>query len=525
MAPSSVLESGPETDQAAGPGRKGHPGWTLVAVALGVMMVGLDGTVVSIANPYIARSLHASLADLQWVTNAYLLVLAILLIPMGYLGDRYGRRLVFLIGVAGFGLSSLAVGLVGSTGGVIGFRALQGAFGAMLMPNSLALVRSAFPVHRLNRAVGVWGGASALSVAAGPIVGGLFVQHVSWESVFYLNVPVGLIALVVGIAVLGESRAEARALFDAVGTGLLAAGLFGLVFGLIKTSSWGWGSASSWAFIAGGLAILGIFGLYESRTPVALLPMRLFRNLSISVGTITVTLAFFALFGVLFFVTLYLQNVHGYDAVSAGVHMLPLTAVFVVASPLGGLLNERFGPRVVVPAGMAAVGVGMLLLLTLQPESGYIHLWPSFLLVGLGVAIVIVASADAIVANAPRADAGVAGGLQSTAVQFGGVLGTSILGSILATTVGSRLIPSLMAHGVPAPVAHGLSGAAPAVTEGVAPVVPGAPGSLQQAVTAGSHAAFVSGLHEAILLAAIVAFVAAVMGLFIRRGAGPVPVV
>jgi EmrB/QacA subfamily drug resistance transporter len=496
---------------------RGHPGWTLVAVALGVMMVGLDGTVVSIANPYIARSLHGSLPDLQWVTNAYLLVLAVLLIPMGYLGDRFGRKKVFLVGVAGFALMSLSVGLVGSIAGVIAFRALQGAFGAMLMPNSLAIIRKTFPPEKLNGAVGIWGGATAISVAAGPIIGGLLVQHVSWESVFYVNVPVGLVALVIGGLLLAESRVEALGRFDSVGLGLLGVGLFGIVFGLIKASAWGWTDARTLALLAGGVGVLALFALVETKIAEPLLPMRLFRRRSITFGTITVLLGFFALFGVLFFVTLYLQNVHGYDPVQAGVHMLPLTAVFVVASPLGGVLNQRFGPRLVVPVGMLMVGVGLLLLLSLQPESSYIHLWPAFVLVGTGVGMVIVASSDAIVANAPEDDAGVAGGLQSTALQLGGVLGTSILGSILVTRVGSMLLGSLVGAGVPSQVASQLRPATGLVAQGAAPHVAGAPAALQRAITAGAHHAFMSGLHIAILVAAVAAFAAAALGLLLQR--------
>ncbi len=498
-------------------GRRGHPAWTLVAVALGVMMVGLDGTVVAIANPYIARSLHGSLADLQWVTNAYLLVLAVLLIPMGYLGDRFGRKRIFLVGVAGFALMSLSVGLVGSIAGVIAFRALQGVFGAMLMPNSLAIIRNTFAPEKLNSAVGIWGGATAISVASGPIVGGLLVEHVSWQSVFYVNVPVGALALAIGLFLLAESRVESPGRFDVGGLALLGAGLFGIVFGLIKASAWGWGDARTLALLVGGTALLGLFGLVEARSAEPLLPMRLFRRRSITFGTVTVLLGFFAMYGVLFFVTLYLQNVHGYDPVEAGVHMLPLTAVFVVASPLGGLLNQRFGPKLVVPMGMAMVGVGLLLLLSLQPQSGYVHLWPSFVLVGIGVGMVIVASSDAIVANAPTDDAGVAGGLQSTALQLGGVLGTSILGSVLVTRVGSVLVGTLLRSGVPGVVATRLSVATQLVAQGAAPPLAGAPKALQQAVVVGSHHAFMTGLHLAILVAAVAAFVAAVLGLLLQR--------
>jgi EmrB/QacA subfamily drug resistance transporter len=497
---------------------RGSNAWTLVSVAFGVIMVGIDGTVVAIANPYIGRSLHGSLSDLQWVTNAYLLALAVLLIPMGKLGDRYGRRLLFLIGVTGFALSSLAVGLVGSIGGVIIFRAIEGGFGAMLLPNTLAIIRATFPPERLNRAVGIWGGASGISVAAGPIVGGLLVEHISWQSVFFINVPVGALALVIGLLVLRESRASGPlGRPDLAGVAFLGTGLFGIVFGLIKAETWGWGSGYTLGFLLGGLVLLGGFALAERGKATALVPLRLFRNRSISFAAISVAMTFFAMYGVLFFVTLYLENIRGLDPVTAGVYLLPLTAMFVIASPAGALLNEKLGPRAAIPFGMVCVGVAMLLLLSLQPHSGYIHLWPAFLLVGVGVGVVVVAASDAIVANAPVADAGVAGGLQSTAFQLGGVIGTSVLGSILATRIAARFIPTFVAHGVPLKLATALKRAAPLVTEGVAPSGHGIPRGLHTAVVASTNAAFLGGLKEALAIAAIVSFVAAGIGLFVRR--------
>lgn len=514
QAPGAVPVGG---EAASGARRRGREGWTLVSVAFGVIMVGLDGTVVAIANPYIGRSLHGSLGDLQWITNAYLLSLAVLLVPMGNLGDRIGRKKVFLTGVVGFALSSLGVGLVGSITGVIALRAVQGVFGAMMMPNTLGIIRNTFPPDRLNRAVGIWGGSSAISIAGGPIVGGLLVEHVSWQSVFYLNVPVGAVALAIGLAVLAESRDPAPRRFDVAGLVLLAGGLFGVVFALVKAEQWGWTAGRTLGLLLGGLALLGVFAVVESRLDHALLPMRLFRSRSLSIGTMAVLLEFFAMYGVLFFVTLYLQNVHGFDPVSAGVHLLPLTAMFMVASPLGAFLNEKAGGRVAVPLGMASLGVGLLLLLSLQPGSSYDHLWPSFLLVGLGVGIVVVASSDAIVANAPVQDGGLAGGLQSTAVQLGGVLGTSVLGSILATKVANTFVPSLLAHGVPAAVAGKLQAAHQLVTEGVAPHLANAPVALNAAVTAGANASFMSGLHLALLVGTAVCFAGAVLGLAIGR--------
>jgi EmrB/QacA subfamily drug resistance transporter len=507
---------GPVPGPRAG-GLRGNPVWTLVTVGLGVAMVGVDATIVLMANPYIARGLHCSLSDLQWVTNAYLLALAVLLVPMGKLGDRYGHRLLFLIGVAGFGLGSIGVGLVGSIGGVIAFRAIQGVFGAMLMPNTLAIVRSAFPKDRLNGAVGIWGGAAAVSVAAGPVVAGLLVQHASWEWCFYINGPLGILTIALGLFLLAESRNPHHVPhFDFPGIALVGAGLFCVTFGLVKANGWGWGDAKTIGLLAGGVVLLVMFGLVEQRAAVPLVPMRLFRNWQITFGSLAVVLVFFSLYGVLFFVSLYLQNVHGYDPVGAGMRILPLSVTFMVACPLGGYLNDRFGSRVAVPLGMLLVSLGLLGLLWLEPASPYLRLWVPFVVLGFGIGIVVVSASTAIVSNAPVADAGIAGSLQSTSLQIGGVLGTSVLGSVLATRVGSSLFSSLTSAGVPAPYALGLERAKQLVAQGVAPQLKGAPLALQRAVVAGSHASFMTGMHLATLVAAVVSLVGVGVGFLVR---------
>src|SRR5580693_1014392 len=232
---------------------RGSPPLTLLAVALGVMMVALDGTIVAVANPAIQSHLHASLAGIQWISNAYLLALAVSLIPAGKAGDRFGHKKVFLTGVAGFAASSAAIGLAGSIAGsitlVIAFRALQGVFGAMLQPTALALLRRTFPAERLNGAIGVWGAVIGASTAAGPIVGGLLVQHIGWEACFYANVPVGAAALIMGLLLLKETLAAAAGSFDIPGIAALAGALFALIFGLIKGPDFGWGSARTLGFL------------------------------------------------------------------------------------------------------------------------------------------------------------------------------------------------------------------------------------------------------------------------------------
>ncbi|MEV6342532.1 MFS transporter [Actinoplanes sp. NPDC051851] len=501
-------------------GRRGNPWLSLIAVAFGLFMVGLDGSVVSIANPEIGRDLGASTAELQWVTNSYLLALAAALILGGKLGDRFGRRTYYLIGVAGFTLSSVAIGLAGSIEGVIAFRAAQGFFGALLMPNTLGILRAVFPPKRFGMAVGIWAMVSSVSTALGPIVGGLLVQHVNWESVFYINAPVGVIALIVSALVLPESRnSTGKHRFDVPGVLLLAVGLLVLVFAVVKGETWGWGSGSTLGSIAAGLVILAVFGYYETRIEHPLLPMRLFRSPALTIGAVITAINFFTLLGSIFYIMLYLQNVRGYTPVMAGVLTLPLSLASVVASPLGAALTDRFGPRLTMPLGMALQGAASFGLLLLGTDSSYNVMWPSFIGLGLGVGMVMAASSEAIVGNAPVKDGGVAGGLQATMLQIGGALGTSVLVSLISARVSSTLVPSLVSAGVPSPLASGLTAAKDAVAMGVAPVSSDMSAEIRAAVVDGAGQAFVNGVHTAALTAGVLCLVGALVAVIgIRRG-------
>jgi EmrB/QacA subfamily drug resistance transporter len=518
-----ILARAPADSEGAGSAIAGGPtrtdAWlTLVAVALGVVMVGLDATVVAIANPYIGASLHASLSDLQWITNSYLLALAVLLIVGGRLGDRYGRRRVFLVGVVGFALASVGVGLVGTISGVIVLRAVQGAFGALLLPNTLALLRVAFPPDQLNSAIGIWSSSSALAIAGAPIVGGLLVEHVSWQSVFYLNVPVALVTCAVGVLVLRESRDEVHQRVDVVGVMILATSLFGLVFGIVKAQTWGWGSPRILGLLAVGMALLTIFVLVELRMDAPLVPPRVFRIRSVSLGVVTVMLSFFALFAVLFFVSLYLQNVLGLSAVGAGIRTLPLTLAFAAMSPLAARATSRMGPGRAITVGLLLVSGALFGLSVLEPTSSYLELVPSLAALGVGLGLVVVASAEAIIGNIPVDDSGMAGGLQATAVQLGGVLGASVLGTIVASRSAAVLPGKLAAAGLSSSAVRRLLVGASRVSQGLSADQAGTTRDARLHVTAGSHAAFMSGFHVAILVGAVVALLGAAAGMFIRPG-------
>ncbi|WP_329206279.1 MFS transporter [Streptomyces sp. NBC_00683] len=503
-------------------GRRANPWLTLIAVAVGLFMVNLDSSVVAIANPEIGRDLGASTADLQWVTNAYLIAMAALLILGGKLGDRFGRHTVYLVGTLGFTLASVAIALSGSIEGVITFRAVQGLFAALLIPNTLGLLRAVFPPRKFGMAVGLWAMVASCSTALGPIVGGLLIEHVNWESVFYINAPIGVFALLFGLFVLPRSKdSTGNHRFDVPGVLLLAVGLVALIFGVVKGETWGWTSGGTLGSMAAGLALLAFFCRYESRREHPLLPMRLFRNRSLAIGTIVTAINFFVMLGVIFFVMLYLQNVRGFSPVESGVRTLPFSLATVVAAPLGAALTQRFGPRLTMPAGMALQAAAALWMLTWDTSSPYAALWPPFLAIGLGVGIVMSASSDAIVGNAPRKDGGVAGGLQATSLQIGGAFGTSVLVSLISGKVGSTLTGELTSAGVPAGAATGFEEAKDAVSMGVPPVSAGMPAQLRAAVIEGSGNAFMNGVHTALVVtAALCAAGALLAGFGMRRRTG-----
>jgi EmrB/QacA subfamily drug resistance transporter len=498
--------------------RYGNPWWSLIAVALGVMMVGLDATIVSVANPTIGRHFHASLPGLQWVTNGYLLALAVTLIPSGKLGDRFGRKPLFAIGVVGFAVTSVACGLSSSIGELIAFRVLQGLSGALLMPQSLAILRAAFPVERLAAAVGIWAMTSSVAISAGPILGGLLVQHVSWRSIFYVNAPVAAVCVVVTSLVVRNSRDETgHHGLDPLGMALLSGSLFALVYGVIQAEQHSWSHTSAVTFLAAAVVLLGAFIAWERRATDPYIPLSLFRSRQLSSGVATVMAVQFALFGVIFYIALYLQRVHGFTPLQAGVRMLPATVLLGVGSAVSGYVVDRIGPRVPLLFGAVVVTGGLVGLVGLKPHTPYSSIWPFLAIIGLGVGPIITGSTQAIVGSAPEEQAGIAGGLQSVAFQVGGVLGTSVLGSIVTSRVTSLLPGKLMAAGVPAALADQLKSTSHAVAQGVVAIPQGVSASTRAAITNGSFTAFTKSLGTAMIVSAAVLAIVAVVSFLVVR--------
>ncbi|MGW0205208.1 MFS transporter [Streptomyces sp. NPDC003233] len=513
-APEAPLESPPAA------GLRGHPWLTLITVAVGVMMVALDGTIVAIANPAIQKDLGATFAQVQWITNGYFLALAVSLITAGKLGDRFGHRQTFLIGVTGFAAASGAIGLSHSIAAVVSFRVFQGLFGALLMPAALGLLRATFPAEKLNMAIGIWGMVIGASTAGGPILGGVLVEHVNWQSVFFINVPVGALALILGVLILRDHRAEnAPRSFDLLGIALLSGAMFCLVWALIKAPTWGWGDGRTWLFIGASVVLFAAFSFWETRVAEPLIPLGLFRSVPLSAGVVLMVLMAIAFMGGLFFVTFYLQNVHGMSPIDAGLHLLPLTGMMIVGSPLAGAAITKLGPRIPLAGGMAATAIAMYGMSTLKADtgSGVMSIW--FALLGLGLAPVMVGATEVIVGNAPMELSGVAGGLQQAAMQIGGSLGTAVLGAVMASKVDSDLPGNWTGAGLPQLTPGQLGKASEAVQVGVAPVPKGVPDQIAAKITEVAHHTFISGMSLASLVAAGVAAVAVLVALLTKRGA------
>jgi EmrB/QacA subfamily drug resistance transporter len=407
----------------------------LATCCLSLFVVSLDTTVVNVALPSIRRELDASVAGLQWVIDAYTVVLASLLTLSGSTADRVGRRRTFQFGLALFTGASLLCSVAGSLNWLIAFRALQAIGGSMLNPVAMSIITNTFTEPRARaRAVGVWGGVVGISMGLGPIVGGSLVETIGWRSIFWINVPIGLAAIALTAAVVPESRADRARRIDPVGQLLVAAAIGCLTYAIIDSPTAGWGSTRVLALLAvSGLAVVGLL-LYEPRRHEPLLDLRFFRSVPFSAATLTAVAAFGAFAGLLFLTTLYLQTVRGMSPLTAGLYTLPMAAVTAVVSPLSGRIVGARGarrPLLVAGAGIALAG-GLLTRLTDHTSTGYLIL--AFVLFGLGFGAVNAPITNAAVSGMPRAQAGVAASIASTSRQVGASLGVAVMGSIVASS-------------------------------------------------------------------------------------------
>ena len=422
-------------------------GWTLAIVSIALFMTALDNLVVGVALPSIREDFGGSLESLEWTVNAYTLSFAVFLILGAALGDRFGRKRMFAIGLGLFTASSAGAALAPSIDALVATRALQGLGAAMVTPLTLTLLSEAFPAEKRGLALGVWAGVSGLGVALGPFVGGAVVEGISWQWIFWLNVPTGLVLIPLAARYLTESFGPARSL-DLRGVALAATGLFGITFAIVRGQSEGWTSPTIIASAAGGVALVAAFLAWERRAPSPMLPLRFFSSRGFVASNLVGFSMFFGVFGAIFLLSQFFQSAQGYGPFEAGLRTLPWTGMPMLVAPIAGILSDRIGSRPLMAAGLAlqAGAIGWLALVT-TTDVAYSALVLPFIMGGTGMALVFAPSANAVLRSVRPEEAGQASGATNAIRELGGVMGVAVLASAFAGA-GSYASPQAFTDGL-----------------------------------------------------------------------------
>ncbi len=509
---------------------RASPVTTLVVACLGFFLVLLDASIVTVALPTIQADLHAKLADLQWVVDAYTLPFAALLLTAGTLGDRYGRKRVFLAGLVLFLLGSTLCGFANTLDWFLTGRVIQGVGGAALSPGSLAVLVAAFPEPRVRtQAIGLWSGISGLALAAGPLVGGVLIQLFGWPAIFFVNLPVGLVALTLAWPLLAESRNPSAERIDLPGQLLVIAALICLITALIESSSQGWTSPLILGLLSGSVVLLAAFLLLEVRVREPLLPLGLFANRVFSVANVAALIVGFALLGTVFFVTQYFQAEQGYTALESGLRTLPTTMGIFLVAPFAGLLAARLGPRFPIVVGAFLSGIALFLLTGLELTSSYGTIWWKLGMLGIGFGLMLSPLTAAVLSATPPTRAGLGSSMVNTSRQIGSTLGVAVLGTFVVQQFSGTIVSQLVQRGVSRSIGATIArtvAAAGAQARGVhlAGRLPLQEAALQQAI----GQAFVEALHGSFVIAGTALLATALLVAFLlqqrvtRTGGEPV---
>jgi EmrB/QacA subfamily drug resistance transporter len=500
--------------------------WTLGVMCLSMFMVMLDGTVVNVALPTIQKDLDASISTLEWTVNGYTLALAALLITGGRLGDLFGRRRLFMAGAGLFAAASATAGLAQDIDMLVASRFAEGIGAALMLPATLSIITNAFPAEERGRAIGVWAGISALALSIGPLVGGFLTEAISWRAIFYINVPIGVVAVIAALRVVREStdpRAERS--IDYGGVIAVGAGLVALVLALVQANTWGWGSARVVTLLAVAVVLLVLFAVIERRIRVPMLDLPLFRNRTfIGANTVAFVISF-AMTGVFFFFSLYMQEILDYSPFDAGLRFLPATLAMALISPVAGRMADRVGSRIPMVVGLVVTAGSMYALSRVTVDTSYSTLALPFLALGVGIALTMSPMSTAAMGAVPEEKAGVASGVLSSARFVGGTFGVAVLGAIFQGGVASKVDQELASF--PASVRDEVS--SEVVGQTSSPPTGLDPTQIRE-VTAAAHDAFVSGLASSFRVASAIALAGAVLALLLIRTrrathARPIPAV
>jgi MFS transporter, DHA2 family, multidrug resistance protein len=481
--------------------------WALVALAGSLLVITLDNTILNVAIPSLVEDLDASTSELQWIIDGYVIVFAGLLLTCGALGDRFGRKGMLQIGLSIFGLASLWSSMADSPTQLIIARAVMGVGGAMIMPSTLSLLTNIFrDAKERGRAIGVWAAVAGASGALGPVLGGLLLRWFGWGSVFLVNVPIIITMLIAGKFLLPTSKAPHATRLDPVGAVLSIAALVALLFGVIETPIKGWTDPMVLAAFGIGLATLVGFILWELHVAEPMLDMRFFANPRFTAANMAITLVFFAMFGQMFVMTQYLQIVLGYEALEAGLRMLPMSVVMLTTAPLAPRIVEKIGTKLVVGGGLCLVAVGVFTLSTIPVTDGYPRVITGMIILAFGMALTMAPATESIMGSLPPAKAGIGSAMNDTTRQMGGALGVAVLGSILAGVYRPAVERGLTDIGIADPA---LGTAVDSVGGALTQVAPQLPADVGAQVVNVAAAAYVDGAHLAMRVGGVVILVAA----------------
>jgi EmrB/QacA subfamily drug resistance transporter len=482
----------------------------LFTMCFALAMAMLDNTVVNVALPSISKELNAGVSELQWIVDGYVLAFASLLLTGGIAGDRYGRKKMFLTGLTIFTFSSLLCGLSSTTTQLIAFRALQGAGAALLMPGTLSIITVTFPPHERAKAIGLWAGMSGVALALGPTVGGLMIEHLGWESVFFLNVPIGIVAFVVATRTVRESRSEVTRQLDLPGLVLGSSALFFATYGLIEANQKGWTDP----VILGSLILAGVllatFLLFELKSPKAMMPLRFFRIPAFSAGNTVAFSVSLGMFATFFFLSLYMQLIRGYTPFQAGVRFLPMTVMIIVTAPNAGRYASKHGSRIPMTYGLILAGSGLLVLSRMSVDTSFWLMLPVFMVMGHGMGSTMAPMTAAVMNAVGPERAGLGSAMTNTSREVGGVLGIALLGTVLTTKLRSTLGPALAALGLTPAQQAAIQTAAghgqldPALLAGLTP-------QQQAGVVEAYRLSFMSGFRISLMVGGLVLLIAAVV--------------
>jgi EmrB/QacA subfamily drug resistance transporter len=411
----------------------------LIVLAMSLLIVSVDNTILNVALPTIRTELDASSSQLQWIVDSYLLVFAVLLLIAGTLGDRFGRKKALTVGLLIFGAGSVLAAISSSSTELIASRALMGVGAAAIMPTTLSILTNIFPQDERPKAIAIWAAVAGMGIAIGPISGGWLLENFAWSSIFLVNIPIVIGGLIAGAILIPESRDPEPKGLDFPGAGLSIAGLTAMVWGLIEASERGWTNPTILASFAIGAAILALFVAWERRSDHPMLDVSVFRNKRFSAASVAVAFVFFALMGVVYFLTTYLQSVMGYTALEAGIRMLPVAGGLIAATKLSVEATKRLGTKVVVAAGLGTVGSALYVLGTCGVDTGYGRVALALSMMGVGMSLAMSPATESIMGSLPKAQAGIGSAMNDVVREVGGTLGVAVLGSVLASSYGNGM--------------------------------------------------------------------------------------